>query len=38
MRKIEVRRDSAGFNLLFLNGAPLFQIGPLDQGWSPDGP
>jgi len=37
MRKIEVRKDSAGFNRLFLNGRPLFQIGPLDQGWWPDG-
>lgn len=37
MRKIEVRKDAAGFNRLFLNGRPLFQIGPLDQGWWPDG-
>ena len=37
MRKIEVRKDSAGFNRLFLNGQPLFMIGPLDQGWWPDG-
>jgi beta-galactosidase/beta-glucuronidase len=37
MRKIEVRKDSAGFNRLFLNNAALFQIGPLDQGWWPDG-
>jgi hypothetical protein len=37
MRKIEVKRDSDGFNRLFLNGKPLFQYGPLDQGWWPDG-
>jgi hypothetical protein len=37
MRKIELRKDTAGVNRLFLNGAPLFQIGPLDQGWWPDG-
>jgi beta-galactosidase/beta-glucuronidase len=37
MRKIETREDAAGFNRLFLNGKPLFMIGPLDQGWWPDG-
>lgn len=37
MRKIEVRADASGFNRLSLNGRPLFQIGPLDQGWWPDG-
>jgi beta-galactosidase/beta-glucuronidase len=37
MRKIEVRQDAAGFPRLFLNNQPLFQIGPLDQGWWPDG-
>jgi beta-galactosidase/beta-glucuronidase len=37
MRKIEMRADSAGLNRLFLNGKPLFMIGPLDQGWWPDG-
>jgi hypothetical protein len=37
MRKVEVRKDSAGFNRIFLNGRPLFGIGPLDQGWWPDG-
>jgi len=37
MRKIEVRKDAAGFERLFLNGEPLFHIGPLDQGWWPDG-
>ena len=37
MRKIEVRKDAAGVNRLFLNNQPVFQIGPLDQGWWPDG-
>jgi hypothetical protein len=37
MRKIEVVRDERGVNRLMLNGAPLFQYGPLDQGWWPDG-
>ncbi len=37
MRKIEVRRDAAGINRLFLNNKPQFMIGPLDQGWWPDG-
>lgn len=37
MRKIEVAKDEAGYNRLFLNHHPVFQIGPLDQGWWPDG-
>jgi beta-galactosidase/beta-glucuronidase len=37
MRKIEVRQDAAGVNRLFLNHKPQFMIGPLDQGWWPDG-
>ncbi len=37
MRKIEIRPDAAGIPRLFLNGQPLFAIGPLDQGWWPDG-
>lgn len=37
MRKIEVRKDEAGVNRLFLNNEALFQYGPLDQGWWPDG-
>lgn len=37
MRKIAVARDSAGVNRLFLNGRPLFEFGPLDQGWWPGG-
>ncbi len=37
MRKIEIKKDKAGINRLFLNNKPLFQYGPLDQGWWPDG-
>jgi beta-galactosidase/beta-glucuronidase len=37
MRKIEVAKDPAGLNRLVLNHKPLFEIGPLDQGWWPDG-
>ncbi|HOW85347.1 MAG TPA: PA14 domain-containing protein [Candidatus Aminicenantes bacterium] len=37
MRKIAVAKDDRGFNRLFLNNSPLFEIGPLDQGWWPDG-
>lgn len=37
MRKISLAKDKDGFNRLFLNNKPLFQFGPLDQGWWPDG-
>ncbi|MBI1899635.1 MAG: beta-galactosidase [Planctomycetia bacterium] len=37
LRKIEVKKDEEGVNRLFLNNKPLFQFGPLDQGWWPDG-
>jgi len=37
MRSIAVRADASGVQRLFLNGAPLFQFGLLDQGWWPDG-
>ncbi len=37
MRKIEMRKDDKGINRLFLNNEALFQYGPLDQGWWPDG-
>jgi hypothetical protein len=30
-------KDSDGFQRMFLNGEALFQYGPLDQGWWPDG-
>ncbi len=37
MRKIEIARAEDGHMRLFLNNKPLFQLGPLDQGWWPDG-
>ncbi len=37
MRKISFEKDKAGIPRMFLNGKPLFQMGPLDQGWWPDG-
>ncbi|MHC4461701.1 MAG: glycoside hydrolase family 2 protein [Planctomycetota bacterium] len=37
MRKIEIKKDEAGINRLLLNNKVLFQYGPLDQGWWPDG-
>jgi hypothetical protein len=36
-RKIAMARDGRGVNRLFLNNQPLFQFGPLDQGFWPDG-
>lgn len=37
MRKIEVHKDDEGRNRLWLNNEAVFQYGPLDQGWWPDG-
>ena len=37
MRKYSVRRDDKGIVRLQLNNSDLFQFGPLDQGWWPDG-
>jgi len=37
MRKIAIGKDEAGVQRLLLNDKPLFQYGPLDQGWWPDG-
>jgi hypothetical protein len=37
LRKIALGKDAQGFNRLFLNNEPLFELGPLDQGWWPDG-
>ncbi|MBP5335155.1 MAG: beta-galactosidase [Bacteroidales bacterium] len=36
-RKSSVVKSARGFNVLGLNNKPLFQYGPLDQGWWPDG-
>ena len=37
MRKISVAKDAKGFPRLMLNNRQLFQFGPLDQGYWPDG-
>jgi hypothetical protein len=37
MRKIALGKDEQGYLRLFLNNKPLFELGPLDQGWWPDG-
>ena len=37
MRKISAAQDDKGIPRLMLNNKPLFQLGPLDQGWWPDG-
>ncbi len=37
MRSISVGKDDKGIPRLMLNNKPVFQIGPLDQGWWPDG-
>lgn len=37
MRKVSTQRDKNGIVRLQLNNKNLFQFGPLDQGWWPDG-
>jgi hypothetical protein len=37
MRKIEVSPDEKGVPRIKLNGKPIMQVGPLDQGFWPDG-
>jgi len=37
MRKIQIAKDEYGIYRMFLNNKPLFQYGPLDQGYWPDG-
>ena len=37
MRKIEIAKGKDGYNRLALNHQPLFQFGPLDQGFWPGG-
>lgn len=37
MRKFSTRRDKDGIMRLQLNNKAIFQFGPLDQGWWPDG-
>lgn len=36
-RDVRMAKDQNGHQRIFLNGKPLFQFGPLDQGWWPDG-
>ena len=37
MRTVGLQRDERGFTRIALNGEPWFHVGPLDQGWWPDG-
>jgi len=37
MRKISIKKDESGINRLALNNKILFEYGPLDQGFWPDG-
>lgn len=37
MRKISLGKDQKGFTRMLLNNKPYFQLGPLDQGFWPDG-
>ncbi|MFL5561167.1 MAG: PA14 domain-containing protein [Gemmatimonadaceae bacterium] len=37
MRSVSIGTDASGFRRIALNGKPVFQLGPLDQGWWPDG-
>ena len=37
MRKVAYAKDASGHNRIYLNNEPVFQFGPLDQGWWPDG-
>lgn len=37
MRKISMEKDSKGIQRMMLNNEFVFQYGPLDQGWWPDG-
>lgn len=36
-RKVSTMRDKNGYMRICLNNEPLFNYGPLDQGWWPDG-
>ncbi|SDE85269.1 Glycosyl hydrolases family 2, TIM barrel domain [Mucilaginibacter pineti] len=37
MRKIAVQKDEKGFDRIFLNNKPYYNLGALDQGFWPDG-
>ncbi len=36
-REIKIAKDKKGVPRIMLNGEPIFNFGPLDQGWWPDG-
>ena len=37
VRKVESKKDKSGILRIFLNDKPIFNVGPLDQGFWPDG-
>jgi hypothetical protein len=37
LRSVEIAKDELGVPRIFLNGAPVFEMGVLDQGFWPDG-
>jgi hypothetical protein len=37
MRKIAIQKDTKGFDRIYLNNKPCFNLGTLDQGFWPDG-
>jgi hypothetical protein len=37
MRKVSIHKDDNGITRIFLNNKPQFMVGPLDQGFWPDG-
>lgn len=37
LREVSIKKDACGYNRICLNGESIFQFGPLDQGWWPDG-
>ena len=37
MREVTLAKDADGITRIFLNNRPVFMLGPLDQGWWPDG-
>lgn len=37
MRRIEVKKDANNIPRIYLNGKQIFELGPLDQGFWPDG-
>ena len=37
LRSVDIAADEQGLNRVRLNGRPIFQFGPLDQGYWPDG-